>query len=77
MHTPQELGIDAFQANRSPTQMYRTAPLKGLFSHMKGGFYHDGRFPSLQAVVDHYNSLQNLGLTPDEETELIAYLMTL
>ena len=77
MHTPQELGIDAFQANRSPTQMYRTAPLKGLFSHMKGGFYHDGRFASLQVVVDHYNSLQNLGITPDEETELIAYLMTL
>ena len=77
MHTPQELGIDAFQADRSPTLMYRTSPLKGLFSHTKGGFYHDGRFPTLQAVIDHYNSLLNLGLTADEETELIAYLMTL
>ena len=77
MHPPQELGIDAFQADRSPTLMYRTSPLKGLFSHTKGGFYHDGRFATLQAVIDHYNSLLNLGLTADEETELIAYLMTL
>ena len=77
MHSPQELGIDAFQANRSPTKMYRTSPLKGLFSHVKGGFYHDGRFATLQAVLDHYNSLFNLGLTGDEESDLIAYLMTL
>ena len=24
--------------------MYRTAPLAGLWTHQKGGFYHDGRF---------------------------------
>jgi hypothetical protein len=77
MHTPQELGIDDFQASRSPTGMYRTAPLKGLFSHVKGGFYHDGRFATLQAVVDHYDSLLNTGLTGTEKSELIAYLMTL
>jgi mono/diheme cytochrome c family protein len=46
MHTPQEIGIDDFEANRSPAKMYRTPPLKGLFSHVKGGFFHDGRFPS-------------------------------
>jgi hypothetical protein len=28
MHTPQEIGIDDFQANRSPDKRYRTAPLK-------------------------------------------------
>jgi hypothetical protein len=77
MHTPQELGIDDFQANRSPTGMYRTSPLKGLFSHVKGGFYHDGRFATLQAVVDHYDSLLNTGLTDTEKSELVAYLMTL
>ena len=26
MHSPGEIGIDAFQANRSPTHVYRTAP---------------------------------------------------
>jgi cytochrome c peroxidase len=57
--------------------MYRTSPLKGLFSHVKGGFYHDGRFATLQAVVDHYDSLLNTGLTDTEKSELVAYLMTL
>jgi len=77
MHTPQEIGIDDFQANRSPTKMYRTSPLKGLFSHVKGGFFHDGRFPTLQAVVDHYDSLLNTRLTDTDKSDLIAYLMTL
>jgi len=51
LHTPAEVGVDAFQADRSPTHMYRTAPLAGLWSHQKGGFYHDGRFATLQDVV--------------------------
>ena len=42
LHTPAEINIDAFQANRSPDGGYRTTPLKGLWTHTKGGFYHDG-----------------------------------
>jgi hypothetical protein len=38
MHTAAEIGIDAFQANRTPDRWYRTAPLKGLWTHMQGGF---------------------------------------
>ena len=57
MHTPEEIGIDDFQSSRSPTRMYRTSPLKALFTHKKGGFYHDGRFATLQEVVDHYDQL--------------------
>jgi len=30
LHTPAEVGVDAFQADRSPTHMYRTASLAGL-----------------------------------------------
>jgi len=37
LHTPAEVGVDAFQADRSPTHMYRTAPLAGLWSHQKVG----------------------------------------
>ena len=77
MHTPEEMGIDDFQANRSPTRMYRTAPLKGLFSHQKGGFFHDGRFPTLQSVVDHYDSHLKTNLSDGEKADLIAYLRTL
>jgi len=33
LHAPSEVGVDSFQADRSPTHMYRTAPLAGLWSH--------------------------------------------
>jgi cytochrome c peroxidase len=77
MHTPADICIDDFQANRAPDKRYRTAPLGGLFTHQKGGFYHDGRFATLNDVVDHYNSCKNLGLTTNEKSDLIAYLLTL
>src|SRR5262249_813823 len=48
LHTAAEIGIDDFQANRAPDKRYRTSPLKGLWTHQKGGFYHDGRFATLR-----------------------------
>lgn len=77
MHTPDEIGIDDFQANRAPDKRYRTSPLKGLFTHTKGGFYHDGRFATLEDVVGHYNSFFGLGLTEQEKRDLIEYLKSL
>lgn len=77
MHTPEEIGIDDFQASRSPDKRYRTAPLKGLWTHIKGGFYHDGRFATLLDVVNHYNSHLNLGLTDQEKIDLVEYLKSL
>jgi hypothetical protein len=77
MHTPEEIGIDAFQAMRSPDERYRTAPLKGLWTHTKGGFYHDGRFATLGQVIDHYNRHFALGLTAAERMDLIEYLKSL
>ena len=77
LHTPAEIGIDEFQADRAPDQRYRTAPLKGLFSHQKGGFYHDGRFATLQDVVVHYNTVFGLGLAEADIDDLIEYLKSL
>src|SRR5688572_794129 len=77
LHTSQEIGIDAFQADRSPDRRYRTAPLRGLWTHQKGGFYHDGRFPTLPAVVDHYDSFFTLGLSAQEKNDLVQYLLSL
>jgi cytochrome c peroxidase len=57
--------------------MYRTAPLAGLWSHQKGGFYHDGRFATLKDVVDHYNTLLKLGLAEADKADLIEYLKSL
>jgi len=77
LHAPSEIGVDAFQADRSPTHMYRTAPLAGLWTHQKGGFYHDGRFASLRDVVAHYDGFLKLGLTEQEKGNLIEYLKSL
>jgi mono/diheme cytochrome c family protein len=77
LHTPAEMGIDSFQADRSPTLMYRTAPLAGLWTHQTGGFYHDGRFATLAQVVEHYDRNFRLGLTDREKGELVEYLKSL
>ena len=77
LHSPQEVGVDSFQADRSPTHMYRTAPLAGLWSHQKPGFYHDGRFSTLLDVVNHYDTLFKLQLTDKEKEELVEYLKSL
>ena len=77
LHTGAEIGIDDFQANRAPDKRYRTAPLRGLWTHMKGGFYHDGRFATLADVVAHYNSHFTLGLSAGEQADLVEYLKSL
>ena len=74
LHTPSEIGIDAFQADRSPTHMYRTSPLAGLWTHQKGGFFHDGRFATLLDVVNHYDTQFNLNLSDANKRDLVEYL---
>jgi cytochrome c peroxidase len=90
IHTPAEIHIDEFQADRAPAFVigdakgnpvvvhgYRTAPLKGLWAHQKGGFFHDGRFATLGDVVNHYNTSFNLGLTAQEKSDLVQYLLSI
>jgi hypothetical protein len=77
MHTAQEIGIDSFQADRSPDHRYRTAPLAGIFARQKGGFYHDGRFATLTDVVQHYNDTFSLQLSTSEVQDLVEYLKSL
>jgi hypothetical protein len=78
MHSADEMGIDDFQASRSPDKkFYRTTPLKGLFVREKGGFYHDGRFATYADVIAHYESLLKLDLSQPERNDLIQYLKSL
>jgi hypothetical protein len=77
MHTAAEIGIDDFQAKRSPDERYRTTPLRGLFVRAKGGFYHDGRFATLDDVVNHYDNHFKLGLSAQQKKDLIEYLKSL
>ena len=80
LHTPEEIGIDDFQADRGPDRRYVTTPLRALFDTQKihkGGFYHDGRFATLEAVVDHYDNHFKLKLTATQKRELIEYLKSI
>jgi cytochrome c peroxidase len=71
------MGVNSFQADRSPTHAYRTAPLRGLWAHQKRGFYHDGRFATLGDVLDHYNGTFKLGLSDPEKKDLIQFMLGL
>jgi hypothetical protein len=51
--------------------------LKGLWTHTKGGFYHDGRFATLPDVINHYNAHFKLDLTEKEVSDLTEYLKSL
>jgi hypothetical protein len=77
MHTPEEIGIDNFQAERSPDGRYRTTPLSGMMAKQKGGFYHDGRFATLLDVVNHYDRHFKLGLSDEEKRDLAAFVGSL
>ena len=77
MHRPEEVCVDDFQAKRSPDERYRTSPLGGLWTHTKGGFFHDGRFATLLDVVKHYDDCFQLGLTASEMDDLVEYLKSL
>ena len=77
MREPSEICTDSFQADRSPDERYRTTPLKGLFARSKGGFWHDGRFPTLDAVVEHYDGCFGLELTAQEKSDLVQFLKSL
>ena len=69
--------MDDFHANRGPDKRYRTTPLKGLWTHTKGGFYHDGRFATLRDVVNHYDTTFGLHLSEQEKQDLIEYLKSI
>jgi hypothetical protein len=85
-HTPAELKIDSFQADRSPDHTYKTMNLAGIFvrelglfmrPENRGRFYHDGRFQTLRDVVESYNQRFGLGLTEKENSDLVEYLKSL
>jgi len=77
MHLASDIGIDDFQAKRSPDERYRTTPLRGLWTHVKGGFYHDGRFATLLDVVNHYDTTMRLGLSAQDKAALVEYLKSI
>ena len=80
VHKGADIGIDEVQANRSPGRSYVTTPLRALFDTQKihkGGFYHDGRFATLEDVVAHYDRFFKLALSATQKKDLIEYLKSI
>lgn len=71
------IGIDSFQAERSPNLGYRPPPLRGVFTRQKGGFFHDGRFATVNDVVAHFNAQFSLALTAEEQSDLAEFVKSL
>jgi mono/diheme cytochrome c family protein len=75
LHDPTEVGADPLYAQRSATKKYRTTPLRALWQHPP--YFHDGSAPTLDAVVNRYNTLFGLGLTAKQRADLVEYLKSL
>ena len=84
-HTPAELclrnskgEVDTFQADRGPRGLNPgtlvTAQINGLWARSKRGFYHDGRFPTLMDVMNHYDSCMGLGLSTSQKSDLVEFV---
>lgn len=62
-------------AARSATRMYRTTPLRALARHAP--YFHNGIAPTLEAVVELYNTRQSLHLSAQQKADLVQYLRSL
>ena len=71
---PEPNGAPSY-ASRSATKQYRTAPLRGLWQHAP--YFHNGTAPTLDAVVQTYNTKKALGLSAADMADLVEYLKSL
>lgn len=71
---PEPNGAPSY-ASRSAAKQYRSAPLHGPWQHAP--YFHNGSAPTLDAVVQTYNTKKSLGLSNAERADLVAYLKSL
>ncbi len=63
---------------QSDRPLKKRATSHAAWPRIKGpGFYHDGRFKDLTAVVRHYKSTFRLNLTDQEMADLVEFLKSL
>jgi len=66
---PEPSGVPSY-ASRSATKQYRTAPLHGLWQHAP--YFHNGSAPTLDAVVQTYNTRRSMGLSDGDMADLVV-----
>ena len=75
LHAAADTGVDGAYTARTVNKAYRTTPLRALWQHSP--YFHDGSAATLPDVVAHYNRSRTLGLTADQQRELVEYLKSL
>jgi mono/diheme cytochrome c family protein len=75
LHSPADTGVDGAYAARTANKAYRTTPLRALWQHPP--YFHDGSAATLADVVVHYNRVRSLGLTTEQQRDLVEYLKSL
>jgi mono/diheme cytochrome c family protein len=75
LHPPAETGVDGAYAARTANKAYRTTPLRALWQHRP--YFHDGSAATLADVVAHYNRVRTLGLTAEQQRDLVEHLKSL
>ena len=75
LHDPDEVGTERFYAQRSATKQYRTSPLRGIWQHPP--YFHDGSAATLLDVVNHYDQVRKLNLSPSQKADLVEFLKSL
>lgn len=75
-HNPEQTGSNPDYAQRgSHIGLYRTTPLKGIWSHAP--YFHDGAHANLDDLVVHYDNVLQTGLSIEEKEDLVEYLKSL
>jgi cytochrome c peroxidase len=72
-HIPSGAFIDHKQHDVGSGGLFKTPTL--LNADFNAPYFHDGRYDRLDQVVAHFDHVFDLGLTPQDRTDLIAYLV--
>jgi Di-haem cytochrome c peroxidase len=71
-HVPSAAFVDHQQHDVGSGGFFKTPTL--LNANFNAPYFHDGRFDTYQRVVEHFDHLFGLGLSTEDQADLIAYL---
>jgi di-heme cytochrome c peroxidase len=71
-HIPSAVFTDHLQHDVGSGGFFKTPTL--LNANFNAPYFHDGRFDTYQRVVDHFDRLFGLGLSAEDQADLVAYL---
>jgi hypothetical protein len=71
-HVPSATFVDHRQHDVGSGGLYKTPTL--LNADFNAPYFHDGRYDTYDQVVAHFNRVFDLGLSPEDQRDLVSYL---